>query len=142
MNIVTYLFKAAVMIMNDHEFITQFEACTLPKESFTHTGHLRLAWVYLSKHSYDEAVELISIGIQRYADSLGASQKFHVTITIVWIKLVEAGINMHPAESFADFLAANPDLTDSKILTKYYSPACLNSEKARYEWVEPDLLRI
>lgn len=125
--------------MNDQSFLQQFEACTLPKEYFTHRGHLRLAYLYLSQHTQDEAITKIIQGIKRYAASLGAAQKYHETMTIAWIKLTANAMRQHQADNFDAFLAMHTALQNSRLLFDYYSSEVLNSDQAKQAWVQPDL---
>lgn len=125
--------------MNDQSFLQQFEACTLPKEYFTHRGHLRLAFLYLSQCTQDEAINKIIQGIKRYAASLGATQKYHETMTIAWIKLTANAMQQSQAENFEIFYQSQPALQNSKLIFNYYSPDLINSGEAKRKWVEPDL---
>jgi hypothetical protein len=42
--------------MTDDAFLSAFEACTLDPQHFNHRGHVRLAWLYLQRYPFDEAV--------------------------------------------------------------------------------------
>jgi hypothetical protein len=42
---------------------------------------LRIAWLYLNRTPFEEVKALICSGIKAYAISLGAKDKFHLTIT-------------------------------------------------------------
>ncbi len=45
--------------MTDAEFVAAFESCALPAQAFRHRDHVRLAWLYLRRVPYDEAVPMI-----------------------------------------------------------------------------------
>jgi hypothetical protein len=86
-----------------------------------------------------EAVGMVSDGIQRTARYAGAPQKYHATISRAWVELVgyhvaESGDSDFPA--FADHHSA---LLDKRLLTRFYRPATLASPRARTGWAEPDL---
>ncbi|WP_218079785.1 hypothetical protein [Anthocerotibacter panamensis] len=68
--------------------LTAFETCTLPRDCWTHSAHLVVALVYLHRHPYSEAMELIRNGIQHYNRCQG-SQGYHETMTRFWIILVQ-----------------------------------------------------
>jgi len=123
--------------MTDRQFVEAFETCTLPKEQFHHRDHLRLAWIYLKSHGSAAARVRIVESIRRYAAHLGVSEKYHETITIAWMRIVEQAADDLP--SFEDVLAVMPELRDKDTLQTYYSPAVLQSEEARTRFVEPDL---
>lgn len=128
--------------MNDQDFLNQFEVCSLPKEHFKHRGHLRIAWLYLDKYPYPEAVRAVRTGIMKYAASLGAAQIFHETVTLTWIQLVAAARHKKDTSSFDDFMAENPELANSKLIYEYYSPELLQTETAKNAWQPPDLQKL
>src|SRR5471030_816022 len=76
--------------MTDDEFLARFTDCTLPEEHFTHLGHLRLACLQLQRAPFDAAVQNTCAGIRRYATHLGATDKFHWTITQALMHLLQA----------------------------------------------------
>lgn len=98
--------------MTDAEFLQQIEACTLPREEFTHRNHVRLAWLYLNDRPGGDPGERTAQTIERYAISLGAVTKFDRALTMRWMRLVESAIAATPAESFEEFIAARPELLD------------------------------
>lgn len=123
--------------MNDHEFLTQFENCTLAKENFTHINHLRVAWLYLQQDSKN-AIANTKKNILRYATSLGAAHIYHETLTHAWISLVNIAMKKYHTD-FASFISDNAHLLDKNLPLQYYSQAHLYSENARQELLAPDL---
>ena len=124
--------------MDDHDFVAAFEACTLPSSEFTHRSHVRLAWLYLRDRSLLEALPHFSSGLKRYAASLGATGKYHETITWAYLFLIHERMQRSTAATFDEFAATNDDLF-TEILTRYYSPALLDSALARTAFVMPDV---
>jgi hypothetical protein len=124
--------------MNDTEFLKQFEQCTLPKENFKHKSHLRIAWLYLSQYSLDEAITRITEGIIRYASSIGASHIYHHTMTLAWVYFVHHAMSSKESD-FESFINHHAYLLDKKLPLQYFSTALLESEQARKQWVDPDL---
>ena len=53
--------------MDDAELVRQFESCELPFEQWTHRSHVRVAYVYLSRHPFNEAMDRIRDAIKRVA---------------------------------------------------------------------------
>jgi hypothetical protein len=100
--------------MTDDTFVTAIETCTLPKEEFTHRNHVRLAWLYLRAYPPADADRRIANTIRAYATSVGATTKFNESLTLDWMRRVEAAMLETPAEEFETFLAARPDLLSSK----------------------------
>jgi hypothetical protein len=125
-------------MMDDRAFIAALEACTLPSEAFDHRAHVRLAWLYLSEQPLMEALPRFIASLKRYAGSLGASGKYHETITYAFIFLIHERMAERPqaAATFDEFAAANPDLF-GPILEKYYEPETLASPLARSVFVLP-----
>ncbi|MES2129473.1 MAG: hypothetical protein V4463_19555 [Pseudomonadota bacterium] len=127
--------------MSDEEFLAQFAACTLPPALFNHAGHVRLAWLHLQRHDFDEAVWRTCDGIRSYAAHLGAAGKFHWTITEALMHLLRAGGAAERGTSWMEFIAANEALlTDARgRVARHYSDALLASDAARTRFVAPDL---
>ena len=123
-------------MMDDRAFVAALESCTLPSEAFDHRAHVRLAWLYLSEEPLLEALSRFVASLKRYAGSLGASGKYHETITYAFIFLIHERMAEHRAATFDEFAAANPDLF-GPILEKYYEPETLASPLAKSVFVLP-----
>ncbi|MFO0936187.1 MAG: hypothetical protein U0798_06700 [Gemmataceae bacterium] len=127
--------------MSDEELRIAFEACTLPKADWTHEAHVRMAWIYLSTRSYEEALESIRAGIQKYNLSLGNTSGYHDTITVAFARLIKSSILQSPGDNFPGFHARCPGLfrKSPSPLAPYYSKERLASADAVSSFVEPDL---
>lgn len=130
--------------LNDQTFISQFEACTLDSQHFNHLGHIRLGWLYVTQNPLQEAIKKTCDGIQRYAGSLGAHDKFHYTLTEAFVRLIAFRQAENPATRFDQFLDQNADLVDNALalIHQHYSEGLLESKEAKLRSVGPDLLRI
>jgi hypothetical protein len=115
--------------MTDEEFLAAFEARTL--STWTHRDHLRMAYAYLKRHPFDEALDRIRRGI-RALNAARGSTGYHETITIAWVRVLK------PLADADDPLDQHPELT-SAYLARFYSSDRLNSPEAKAEFVEPDL---
>ena len=124
----------ASMELSDEHFLAAFNSCTLPPSLFRHGDHLRLAWLLLHSRPFDEALALIREGLQRFAAHHGASQIYHETLTIAWVKLLAT----HQEKSFDEFLGNNGHRLNTGLLHRFWTPAALGSEAARSGWVPPD----
>lgn len=129
------------MTITDQEFITQIESLTLHPHYFNHRGHLRLAWLYLNQYPLAVATEKTAVGIQNYATHLGASDKFHMTLTVAAVNVVNGRILPTQSTTFDQFLEQNRDLSNDflGLLKQHYSSECLFSRLAKEAYVEPDL---
>ena len=131
---------AGDFLLSDEAFVEAFEACTLPKETFHHRDHLRLAWLYLRQDDFPAAAGRIEASIRRFAAHLGISEKYHHTITIVWLRLVAAAMSKTGGEvTLGSFFERNPELLDQNLPYQFYSRERLFSDAARAAWIEPDL---
>ena len=128
-------------MLQDADFITQFEDCSLSPDHFDHRGHIRIAWLYVDKYGPAVALEKLVAGIRRYAGSLGADDKFHYTITAALLQILEQRQTACQAADWRDLIDQNPDLlTDAQqLLLRHYRQDVLFSEAAKAGWVEPDL---
>lgn len=125
---------------NDEDFLRAFEDLSFPADQFRHREHIRVAWLYLKSTDAARAAERMAAGIRRFANHHGATQKYHHTQTLAWMRLVAAALVETPeSHSFTQFLAEHAELADKDLLKKYYSPELLQSKRAKEGWVEPDL---
>jgi len=124
----------------DQEFCEAFESLKIPGEMFRHREHIRIAWIYSTHFTGEEALSRMIDGIRAFAKHHGAETKYHHTITLAWMRLVHHAVrSMPPGGEFASFVAAHPHLLDPQLLGQYYSSEKLKSDAARYAWIEPDL---
>jgi hypothetical protein len=127
--------------MTDEEFVRAFESGKVTPEQFDHRAHVRVAWVYLQESdSLEAALPRMREAIKRFAAAAGASQKYHETITVLWMRLLDdvkarVGARFEMSEVLRDF----PSLADKDLPLKYYSRDRLFSEEARGAWIAPDL---
>ena len=125
---------------SDEDFLRAFENLSFPVDQFHHREHLRVAWLYLKSSDATRAGERMSAGIRRFANHHGATEKYHHTLTLFWMRLVAVALVETPEGcAFEEFLAAHPELCDKNLPRKYYSPDLLGALAARQGWVEPDL---
>jgi hypothetical protein len=124
-------------VIGDRELVAAIEACTLPAAEFDHRQHVRLAWLYLAGEPLLEALRHFAETLKRYAASLGATTKYHETITFAFLFLIHERMQRRPAATFDEFADANADLFEP-ILDRYYRPETLASPLARATFVMPD----
>jgi len=125
---------------SDEDFLRAFEDLSFPADRFHHREHIRVAWLYLKSSDATRAAERMGAGILRFANHHGATQKYHHTLTLAWMRLVAAALVETPVGyNFAQFLSDHPELADKNLLAKYYSQKLLQTNAAREGWVETDL---
>ena len=127
----------------DVEFLSRFEACTLPEGEWTHSAHIRVAWICLSQASPEQALERIRSGILRYnTEVLKRRHKYHETVTVAFTRIVAE--RMRENEPWIEFEKRIDDILNpaEPLLLRYYSADRLFSDEARTQFVAADLQRL
>lgn len=117
---------------DESSFLSRFERCTLPESEWTHLAHVRVAWLYLTQQSPDEALKRICDGILNYnTEVLHRPEKYSETVTVAFTHIVLR--RMRTAESWDTFASRIDELLDPKapILLNYYSRERLLSYQDR-----------
>ncbi|WP_207211115.1 hypothetical protein [Flagellimonas olearia] len=128
--------------LSDEEFVEAFEKASLHPKLFNHEAHIRLAWVYLQKYGEEKAVEKTCAGIAHFDAIYGNGDKFHATITVAAVKAVHHFNKKSKSTNFFDFMEAFPRLKTAfkELLEQHYTPEVLTHEKAKTDYIPPDLL--
>jgi len=122
--------------VTDHEFLAALEDTTLPDHAFCHRDHLRAAYLYLQRDGFAGATVAMSAALRRFAASRGKAERYHETITIAFLALINERLAASgDAGSFEAFLARHPEITERTLLERYYRPETLASERARRAFV-------
>jgi hypothetical protein len=133
-------FNSPASAWSDEDLLRAFEDLSFPADLFHHREHIRVAWLYLKSSDASRAAERMAEGIRRSANHQGATQKYHHTLTLAWMRLVAAALVETPEGfTFEQFMAAHPELCGKNVLAKYFSDELLQTVTAREAWVEPDL---
>jgi len=130
--------------MDDDAFVARFEACGIPLEEWNHRAHLRVAWTYLRRHGLAEATRRMREGVQRFNSSKHVEDNlesgYHETLTVAWLRILDATMRIHGAESDATtFLDKHTQLHSRVLLRLYYSRERIMTWEAKRHFVEPDL---
>lgn len=151
--------KSEAIGLSDDEFLEQFEACTYPYAHWTHRAHLRVAYCYVTRFGLADAIPKVAAGIRAYNQSQGIvdtpTSGYHETMTIAWLHLVAAMLAEYgptgaisagsppllgpDAPPSQEFLEAQPQLREKKLLRLFYSRDRFCSPEAKYDFVLPDL---
>jgi hypothetical protein len=129
--------------MIESEWMEAFERCTLPNDSFHHAEHVRMAFLYLRKHTPLEALGRFSSALTRFTRANGKPNLYNETITWAFLLLIRERVARADfPQTWAEFSASNADLLrwDDNILKKYYRPETLTSELAKSVFLFPDKL--
>ena len=130
--------------MTDEQLVAAFESTELPADQFTHENHVRVAWWYLGQGSLPDALVRFSNALSRFADTKGASGKYHETITVAYMLVIADRLADRADWSWDQFAAANPDLfvRSPSPLAAFYTQETLTSERARRTFVMPDRMLV
>lgn len=151
--------KSEAVGLSDEEFIRQFEDRSFPYVHWTHRAHLRVAYCYVTRFGLEAAIPRVTTGIRAYNQAQGIvdtpTTGYHETMTVAWLHLVAAMLAEYGpagvvtvgdspllgpgAPPSQEFLAAQPQLTEKKLLRLFYSRARFGSPEAKYHFVAPDL---
>ena len=128
--------------INDEEFENMFQNGLLPSPLFTHEAHLRLAWIHIKKYGTEKAIKNICQQLSNYVELIGAGDKYNKTLTVAAIKAVSHFNNKCELNSFTDFIEMFPRLKYNfkELMALHYQKDIYNSERAKREYLEPDLL--
>ncbi len=117
--------------MNDEEFLEALESCSLAPERFGHRDHVRAAFLYLERMPFGAAIDRMRTTLQSYTAALGRADRYHETLTVAFMCLVNAHRQRAAYQDWGEFASLNPELFDSVVLRQYYDPATLASPLAR-----------
>ncbi|MBQ4820715.1 hypothetical protein [Aquimarina sp. MMG016] len=128
--------------LTDSNFIEQFKNGSLNPQIFNHEAHLRLAWLYIDKFGIKQAEKHIQKQLQNFVEIVGGKDKYHKTLTIVAIRIVNHFIRKSESDNFNDFIDEFPQLKSEfkELVNTHYSFNIFSSDKARTEFLKPDLL--
>lgn len=145
--------------LSDGEFLRQFETGTLPYIHWTHRAHLRVAYLYVTRFGLTDAIPKVTAGIRAYNQAQKIvdtpTSGYHETMTVAWLHLVAAMLAEYgptgaitpgappilgpDAPPSQEFLAAQTQLHEKKLLRLFYSRERFLSPEAKYSFIPPDL---
>jgi hypothetical protein len=130
--------------VDDGAFLKAFETAAIPLTEWNHRAHLRVAYLYLERHPFEEAIARIRNGIQAYNLAQGIQDApergYHETLTQMWMRILH-GLRtaIGPEAGFDAFVERHPYLLVRLLGRLYYTRDRITSEQAKREFVEPDL---
>ena len=124
--------------------VTAFEDATISREDWRHAEHLMVALCYLDAHDENDALDMMRSGILNlltagFGVDLTKEMPYHETITVFWMRAVS---EFNQTRTHLPLVERASDLVntfDKDYPMKFYSRDLLFSERARAEYVEPDL---
>ena len=127
--------------IDDGNLCRQLEALNWPPSEFNHRLHVRLAYIYLSQKTQEDAFLAMRDWTFRYLAHHDLDPgKYNETLTRAWMLAVRHFMARTPkSQSSDDFVEKNPRILDSAIMMTHYSRDLLWSDEARRVFIEPDL---
>ncbi|XP_038064508.1 uncharacterized protein LOC119734939 [Patiria miniata] len=136
-------FASSFRSVGDEAFMQAFEDTTLLFDDWSHEAHLRMAWNYIRIHGKENAIPVIRNGIKKYNTQHKDKVKrgYHETVTMFFTHVIADAINQceNVDMTFEEFLSQNSHLTDSNLISQYYSKQLISSPAARLRFEPPDL---
>ena len=124
--------------MTDQEFLRALESCTLPESQFGHAAHVRAAYLYLQQSDFAGTLDRIRRAIRNYAAHLGKPHRYHETITVAYVALIQEQVfERGGGGGWEAFARQNSQLFEPDLLERFYPRALLDSETARKIFLLP-----
>lgn len=135
------------MGVTDEQFLQSFDDMTLQKAEWTHRAHVKVAFLYLSRHPFDGALAKMRAGVKaynaRHGVPEGPTRGYNETTTHAFLHLVLATMSAyagtHPCGGADAFCDTHPQLMTRHALRLFYSPERRAHPRAKTEFIEPDL---
>ena len=124
-------------------FLAAFESGTLPKERWTHAAHLLAGASYVHRLGQSSAIHHMRSCVRRYNEAVGgkntATSGYHETITVFWIKVLDALLLHAQPIARAEFatLAVERFTPQRDLFRRFYDFDVIASTEARAEWIPP-----
>lgn len=126
------------------EFVAAFENATLPRDQWTHEGHLAVALAFCDDARGEEDVlRRMRDGVRRYNAATGVvdgpMSGYHETLTVFWVRCVVTFRHKHSGTLTKVLALLLEQWGDTRAPLRFYSKRVLMNPTARARFVEPDL---
>ena len=127
-----------------YALFASFEDATVSRDEWKHAEHLVVALCYLENHDLETATALMRVGIlnlleRGFGVDLSQEMPYHETITVFWMRTAYAFSLMHKELSMLEKANSLCEMFDKDYPLRFYSRELLFSDRARSEFVGPDL---
>ncbi len=123
--------------MTDEDFLTAFENATLREADFNHKAHVQAGFLMLKKYGFAHSVIRYRTALKALTERFGVPEKYHETITIAFLAVINEHKARRPENDFDAFCAHNPDILSPRALGAYYTREELAAPLARRVFVLP-----
>ena len=124
------------------QLVSEFVDCKLSIENWNHLNRLRMVYFSLKNFGYEKTIDQtgwLCVNWNKYKNTIGHAHLWNYTLTKFWIDQIFSLMLKEPKMDFATIYSQNSYLSDGNLHKKYYTNEVLFSDKARKEWIEPDL---
>jgi hypothetical protein len=111
--------------------VRRFEDCEYALEEFGHGEHLKVAWTYLHLYGYEGALARMRAGLLRFSMHHNKTG-YNETITVFWMRKLQEHRDDDPGKFLCN--------ADKEMLFRHYTRERVMSDRAKQNWIEPDLL--
>lgn len=126
-----------------YDLLESFETGTISRDDWRHAEHLVVALCYLRTETLDGATAKMRAGLfnllRAFGVDLEKEMPYHETITVFWMRTAYAYMLMNGSLSFVEMANGLCELYDKDHPLKFYSRELLFSDRARAEYLEPDI---
>jgi hypothetical protein len=127
----------------ERDIVLPFINKTLPKEQWTHMAHLYTGLWHILSYGLTDALCLMRARIIEYNNSKGgqntATDGYHETITVFYLKQLETFLNEYNYQSFAEYCKAleNSPMAQTNYPFNFYAKEKLMSTAYRALYIAP-----
>jgi len=124
-----------------NDLVLQFENTILPLDLWDHFGRLRIVFFYLCREGLKalEPDSVLCTKWKKYKTSIGHGKLWHYSLTRFWGLLLWKLYQQNSNKTFEEIYNNTSAIHQGKIFLQYYSEKRIFSQKARDQWVAPDL---
>jgi hypothetical protein len=125
-------------LLSDDQLVAAFASGCIDPESFRHRHHVRVAFLYLQRHTLGAAIDLFREDLRRFTVRHGAQDKYHETLTLGYLLLVHERMADGPS-GWTAFAEANSDLIEHRggAFERLYAGADLERARSWFRFPAP-----
>ena len=117
--------------MTDKDFLHAFETANLNEDNFDHAAHVRAGFLLIRRHGFVRALVRYCDALHALTEHFGVPEKYHETITIAFLALINERIAQNPDVLWHEFQMANPSVFSKTALLAFYTPEQLANPEYR-----------
>ena len=132
-----------INLLGLEELVKQFVDCELSIKNWSHLNRLRLVYFSLKNFGYEKTIDQsgwLCVCWNKYKNTIGHSHLWNYTLTKFWVDQIFSLMLSNSQMDFAQLYTEYDYLSNGNLHKKYYSNELLFSDKARSQWVKPDLV--